>query len=81
MFSGCLSYAGQADAYAEQADADLAPYTAFALSKDAALRALNINPDLDEAHVSLANALFYNEWKWDDADQSTGVAGCDEARR
>jgi hypothetical protein len=81
MFSGCVSYAGQADAYAEQADADLAPYTAFALSKDAALRPLNINPDLDEAHVSLANALFYNEWKWDDADQSTGVAGCDEARR
>jgi hypothetical protein len=37
MFSGCLSYAGQADAYAEQADADLAPYTAFALSKDAAV--------------------------------------------
>ena len=64
-----LAYAGLADAYAEQADADLAPETAFGLSKDAALRALNINPDLAEAHVSLANALFYNEWKWDDADR------------
>lgn len=67
--SFALGYAGQADAYAEQADADLAPEKAFALSKQAALRALNINPDLAEAHVSLANALFYSEWKWADADR------------
>ena len=64
-----LGYAGQADAYAEQADADLAPEKAFALSKQAALRALSINPDLAEAHVSLANALFYSEWKWTDAER------------
>jgi len=64
-----LGHAGLADAYAEQADADLAPEKAFALSKQAALRALSINPDLAEAHVSLANALFYNEWKWADADR------------
>jgi TolB-like protein/DNA-binding winged helix-turn-helix (wHTH) protein/tetratricopeptide (TPR) repeat protein len=64
-----LGYAGQADAYAEQADADLAPEKAFALSKQAALRALSINPDLAEAHVSLANALFYSEWKWADAER------------
>src|SRR5438552_5861567 len=64
-----LAYAGQADAYAEQADADLAPEKAFALSKHAALRALSINPDLAEAHVSLANALFYSEWKWADAER------------
>src|SRR6267143_1360552 len=64
-----LAYAGLADAYAEQADADLAPEKAFALSKQSALRALSINPDLAEAHVFLANALFYNEWKWADADR------------
>src|SRR5437879_1795745 len=64
-----LGYAGQADAYAEQADADLAPEMAFALSKQAALRALSINPDLAEAHVSLANVLFYSEWKWAGADR------------
>ncbi len=64
-----LGYAGLADAYAEQADADLAPEKAFALSKQAALRALRINPDLAEAHVSLANVLFYSEWKWADADR------------
>jgi len=34
---------------------------AFALSKQAALRALSINPDLAEAHVSLANVLFYSQ--------------------
>jgi len=64
-----LGYAGQADGYAEQADADLAPEKAFALSKQAALRALSISPDLAEAHVSLANALFYSEWKWADTDR------------
>ena len=64
-----LAYAGQADAYAEQADADLAPEKAFVLSKQTALRALSINPDLAEAHVSLANALFYSEWKWADAER------------
>jgi TolB-like protein/tetratricopeptide (TPR) repeat protein len=64
-----LAYAGLADTYAEQADADLAPERAFTLSKQAAVRALSINPDLAEAHVSLANALFYSEWKWADADR------------
>jgi len=64
-----LAYAGRADAYAEQADADLAPEKAFALSKQAALRALSINPDLAEAHISLANALFHSEWKWADAER------------
>ncbi|HEX7697103.1 MAG TPA: tetratricopeptide repeat protein [Candidatus Acidoferrum sp.] len=67
--SFALAYAGLADVYAERADADLAPEKAFALSKQAALRALSINPDLAEAHVSLANALFYSEWKWADADR------------
>jgi len=53
-----LCYAGLADAYAEQADADLAPEKAFALSKHAALRALSINPDLAEPRL-LGHALFY----------------------
>jgi TolB-like protein/DNA-binding winged helix-turn-helix (wHTH) protein/tetratricopeptide (TPR) repeat protein len=64
-----LGYAGLADAYAEQADADLDPTKAFSLSKEAALHALKINPDLAEAHVSLANELFYYEWKWAEAER------------
>src|SRR5438067_6700187 len=64
-----LPYAGVADAYAEQADADLASDKAFALSKQAALQALRINPELPEAHVSLANELLYAEWKWADAER------------
>ena len=64
-----LGYAGLADAYAEQADADLDPAKAFSLSKAAALHALKINPDLAEAHVSLANELFYHEWKWAEAER------------
>ncbi|HWC17314.1 MAG TPA: tetratricopeptide repeat protein, partial [Terriglobales bacterium] len=64
-----LGYTGLADAYAEQADADLDPTKAFALSKEAALHALRINPDLAEAHVSLANELLYHEWKWEEAER------------
>jgi len=64
-----LAYAGMADAYAEQADGDLDPARAFTLSKDAATRALSLNPDLAEAHVSLANELLYREWKWADAER------------
>jgi TolB-like protein/DNA-binding winged helix-turn-helix (wHTH) protein/tetratricopeptide (TPR) repeat protein len=64
-----LGYTGLADAYAEQADADLDPVQAFALSKQAALRALSINPNLAEAHVSLANELLYEEWKWAEAER------------
>src|SRR5438270_8968093 len=47
-----LGYTGLADAYSEQADADLDPTKAYALSKEAALHALSINPNLAEAHVS-----------------------------
>jgi TolB-like protein/tetratricopeptide (TPR) repeat protein len=64
-----LAYAGLADAYGEQADADQPSEKALALSKQAALRALAINPDLPEAHVSLADVVFYSEWKWADADR------------
>src|SRR5437868_764941 len=63
-----LGYSGLADAYAEQADGDLDPPKAFALSKQATLRALSISPNLAEAHVSLANELFYGEWKWAEAE-------------
>jgi tetratricopeptide (TPR) repeat protein len=66
--SFALAYAGLADAYAERADADLDPKKAFELSREAAMRALGINPDLAEAHVSMANELFYGEWKWAGAD-------------
>src|SRR5256884_5004840 len=67
--SFALAYAGLADAYGEQADADQPSEKALALSKQAALRALAINPDLPEAHVSLADVLFFNEWKWAEADR------------
>ena len=64
-----LAYAGIADAYAEEADGEFDPTMAFAQSKQAALRALSINPDLAEAHVSLGNELLYSEWRWADAER------------
>src|SRR5713226_8632193 len=60
-----LAYAGLADSY------DIlgfygfsAPRDAFPKAKAAALKALEIDPALSEAHASLAYANFYYDWDW-----------------
>jgi serine/threonine-protein kinase len=42
----------------------------FPLGKAAALRALELDPGLGEAHCSLAFALLYHEWNWDAAGRA-----------
>jgi TolB-like protein/Tfp pilus assembly protein PilF len=37
--------------------------------KTAALKALELDPSLGEAHAVLANVAFYYEWDWDTADR------------
>jgi serine/threonine protein kinase/Tfp pilus assembly protein PilF len=60
-----LAYAGLADSY------DIlgfygfaAPRDAFPKAKAAALKALEIDETLSEAHASLAYAKFYYDWDW-----------------
>ena len=41
----------------------------FPRSKAAALRALELDPQSGEAHISLAYSLFYYDWDWEAADR------------
>ena len=59
-----LAYAGIADAYLQLGGwGDIPPREAYSKAKAAALRALAIDTDLAEAHVSLGMA--HKEYKWD----------------
>ena len=57
-----LAYAGLADAYQEQADQNLAPSIGFQRSREAARKALELDPNLAEGHVAMANVLASYDW-------------------
>ena len=60
-------WAGMADAYMALGVppfGSLRPLEARRLAKEAALEALNRNPNLPEAHTSLAFAAFLHDWDW-----------------
>ena len=60
-----MAYAGVADAYSFMAVYSVQrPCTAFAYASAAAERALAIDPDLPEAHTSLAFIKLQNDWNW-----------------
>ena len=61
-----LAFAGIADAYRTfpLAGWNMASKTAFPLAKAAAEKALAIDPDLAEAHISLGSAGFFYDWDW-----------------
>jgi TolB-like protein/Tfp pilus assembly protein PilF len=61
------AYAGQADVY-NLLPGRLAPATAYPLAKDAAHRALSLDPTLAEAHTSLAFATFIFDRDWTSAE-------------
>ncbi len=65
-----MAYAGLADAYAFMAVYSVQrPCTAFAYASVAAERALAIDPDLSEAHTSLAFIKLQNDWNWPEAER------------
>ena len=60
-----LAFAGLADSYSLLGlYALLPPEEAFPKAKDAALKALDVDDSLAEAHTSLAIARFFFEWDW-----------------
>lgn len=64
-----LAHVGLADAHAVLPFWGLAaPAQAFPIAKAAARRALELEPELAEAHASLAYACFYYDWQWPVAD-------------
>ena len=67
-----LAYSGLADAHSALAFMGLGsgtPGEELMKAKDAALKALELDDSLAEAHNSLANLLFSNEWKWTEAER------------
>ena len=62
------AYSGVADSYVLLGwNSYLRPKDAFPQAKMAAMRALRLDPDLVEAHTSLAAALWLHDWHWQQA--------------
>src|SRR5271156_3538008 len=66
--SYALAYAGVADSYVLLGwNSYLPPKEVFPKGKAAATTALQLDPDLPEAHASLAALLWLHDWRWDQA--------------
>jgi TolB-like protein/DNA-binding winged helix-turn-helix (wHTH) protein len=63
------NYAGLADSYLALSDYYLSPANTLAQAKQAALRALQLDEDLAETHVSLGAIRFLYDWDWQQADR------------
>jgi DNA-binding winged helix-turn-helix (wHTH) protein/Flp pilus assembly protein TadD len=64
-----LAYAWVAEAYRRlPITSDVAPLDAFPKAKAAALKALEIDPTLADAHTALAFARFWFDWDWAGAE-------------
>lgn len=69
------AWAGLADTYNVQPFWGLAPPTeAFPKAQEAAHRAIELCPNLAEAHAARAYAQFYYDWQWHDAASSYRTA-------
>jgi len=65
-----LAYAGIADSYIMLANWEFAPpVDAYPKAKAAALKALDLDPELAEAHTSLAYVTLLYEWNWQEAER------------
>jgi serine/threonine protein kinase/tetratricopeptide (TPR) repeat protein len=64
-----LGFAGLADCYTILGNwSVLAPRDVYPKAKEAALKALDLDPVLAEAHIALAFAEYLYDWKWDQAE-------------
>jgi len=70
-----LAYAGLADAYFIQAFWGWLPWDeGTTRSKELAIKALDIDRNLAEAHTVLGAILNYKEWKWEEAQKELQLA-------
>jgi len=58
------AYAGKAFAYANLSNVTLPPLVAMPEAKDAARRAMELDPDLAEAHTWMGFAHIHFDWDW-----------------
>lgn len=66
------AYAGLADYY--WSSLDLRPRDAMPIAKQNALKALELDPGLAQAHYELAAVHFYGDWDWADAEKEFRAA-------
>src|SRR6266478_2579792 len=67
--SYALAYAGLADSYVLLGwNSYLPPKEAFPKGKAAAITALQLDPDLAEAHTPLAALMWLHDWQWEEAE-------------
>ena len=65
-----LAYIGLADSYQLLAEYRVMPTNeAFSKARAAATKALEIDPNLAEAHTSLAYTLAFYDWNWQEAEK------------
>lgn len=62
------AYAGIASAYADMSSQIMAPSEAMPKAKDAAIKALSLDPTLADVHVSLAEIYWWGDWDYARAD-------------
>jgi len=66
-----LAYAGLADSYVLLGwNSYLPPKEAFPRGKAAAMTALQLDPNLAEAHAPLAAVLWLHDWQWEEAQKA-----------
>lgn len=65
-----LAFTGLADTYSFLSSQGIRPpHDVFPLAKDAAIKAIEIDNSLSEAHTSLAYVKLYYDWDWAGAEQ------------
>jgi serine/threonine-protein kinase len=65
-----LAYAATAEAYNSMGkNPDAAPKDCIPLAKAAAMRALEIDPMLPQAHSALADSLAIYDWNWEESER------------
>jgi len=65
-----MAYTGLADSYAIMAFLEfMAPHDAYPKAREAAEKALSLDPQLAEAHTSLGLIKFQYDWDWDGAEK------------
>lgn len=70
-----LAYIGLSHAYrALVLTNDANPADAMRKAKEAALSAVDLDPNLADAHVALASSLFWFDWDWQAAEKHFGTA-------
>jgi TolB-like protein/Tfp pilus assembly protein PilF len=73
--SYALAWAGLARAGIGQAGSSWAPIKeGFDRAREAAQRALQLDPDLAEAHAAMGEIRVFHDWDWKGAEQSLGRA-------